>query len=138
MVKMIFLVKRLPHLSREEFQRYWREHHAAMVRERAEVIGIRRYVQRHVVSEPMFERAADIRGGLAAYDGIAELWWERESDRTPAQQAAARQANQDLYDDGRTFIDMSASPVMFVEDVEVVGRNAYGVVDDVDAADEAE
>jgi hypothetical protein len=28
MIKLVFCLRRLPHLSREEFQRYWLESHA--------------------------------------------------------------------------------------------------------------
>ena len=39
MIKLTFCLRRLPHLSREEFQAYWRETHAPLVAERAEVLG---------------------------------------------------------------------------------------------------
>jgi hypothetical protein len=45
MVKLVFCLTRLPHLSRAEFQRYWRERHGPLVRESAKALGIRRYVQ---------------------------------------------------------------------------------------------
>ncbi|MGH7820684.1 MAG: EthD domain-containing protein [Candidatus Binatia bacterium] len=32
MVKLVFCLRRLPHLSRAEFQRYWRETHGPLVR----------------------------------------------------------------------------------------------------------
>jgi len=32
MLHLIFYLRRLPHLSREEFQHYWREHHAPLER----------------------------------------------------------------------------------------------------------
>ncbi len=35
MVRLIFCLRPLPHLSREEFQRYWRETHAPLVKKRA-------------------------------------------------------------------------------------------------------
>ena len=31
MIKLVFCLRRQPHLSREEFQRYWRECHAPLV-----------------------------------------------------------------------------------------------------------
>ncbi|HBQ49001.1 MAG TPA: EthD family reductase, partial [Hyphomonas atlantica] len=47
MIKLTFCLRRLPHLSREEFQVYWREKHAPLVAKHAEVLGILRYVQNH-------------------------------------------------------------------------------------------
>lgn len=120
MVKLLFCLRRLPHLSREEFQRYWREHHAQLVAARAEVLGIRRYVQRHTVDEAAYSGMAKPRGGLAPYDGVAELWW----DRTPLTDAttieAARRAGRELLEDEGRFIDLPNSPVFFVEDHEVI------------------
>src|SRR5919112_4185036 len=48
-VKLVFCLRRRGDLSREEFQRYWRETHAPLVRERSPVLGIRRYVQVHTL-----------------------------------------------------------------------------------------
>ena len=42
-VKLVFCVKRLPHLSREDFQKYWRDRHGPLVREAAPALAIRRY-----------------------------------------------------------------------------------------------
>ena len=120
MIKLQFCLRRAPHLSREEFQRYWREQHAPLVAARASVLGIRRYVQRHAVAQPVFERMGEPRGGLAPWDGIAELWWEpvRPTDAAAAQ--AARQANRELLEDEARFIDLANSPIFFVEDHEIV------------------
>src|SRR4051795_9544126 len=46
-IKLVFCLRRKPTLSREDFQAYWREIHAPLVAERAEVLQIRRYVQSH-------------------------------------------------------------------------------------------
>ena len=40
MIKLTFCLRRLPHLSREEFQRYWREQHAPLVAKHAKTLGI--------------------------------------------------------------------------------------------------
>ena len=120
MVKLLFCLRRQPHLSRDEFQRYWREHHAPLVAARADILGIRRYVQRHTASEPTFERMGEPRGGVAPYDGVAELWWETRTDLSASERAAARQANLELLEDERRFIDLPASPILFVDDFEVV------------------
>ena len=53
MVKLVFCVRRLSTLSREEFQRYWRETHGPLVRRHAGVLRIRRYVQTHTLDHPL-------------------------------------------------------------------------------------
>src|SRR5688572_7518594 len=53
MVKLTFALRRLPDLTREEFQRYWLEQHGPLVRSHAEVLGIRRYVQTHTAPDEL-------------------------------------------------------------------------------------
>lgn len=120
MVKLLFCLRRLPHLSREEFQRYWREVHAPLVAARAQALGIRRYVQRHTVDEPIYAGMGKPRGGIAPYDGVAELWWERVQLKEPEAIEAARRANRELLEDEGRFIDLPNSPVFFVDDYEVI------------------
>jgi hypothetical protein len=81
---------------------------------------MRRYVQRHTVSQPLFERMGEPRGGMAPWDGIAELWWAPVEPADPATAEAARQAGRELLEDEARFIDLANSPVFFVEDHEVI------------------
>jgi uncharacterized protein (TIGR02118 family) len=76
MVKLVFCLTRLPHLSREEFQSYWRERHGPLVRESAKALGIRRDVQVHTLDTPVNEALRRGRGGPEGYDGVAELWFD--------------------------------------------------------------
>ena len=62
MVKLVFCLTRLPHLSREEFQRHWRERHGPHVRESAKALGIRRYVQVHTLATPVNDALRRGRG----------------------------------------------------------------------------
>lgn len=97
LVKGLFLLKRRPGMSPEEFQDYWLHKHAPLVPREP---GLVRYVQCHYV----LEGYAD---GDPAYDGVAELWW-----RTPA--AFDRYWNSDalreeLAADPPQFMDVDAS-----------------------------
>jgi uncharacterized protein (TIGR02118 family) len=121
MVKLVFCLKRLPHLSREEFQRHWRERHAALVREAAPALAIRRYVQVHTLANPLNERFRAGRGGPEEYDGVAELWFDSVDDLvtaggTPEGRAASRR----LLEDERRFIDLARSPLWLSQDHEVI------------------
>src|SRR5439155_7455521 len=80
MVKLVFCARRLPHLSRAEFQRYWREVHGPLVRQHAAVLRIRGYVQVHTLDDPLQEVLRAARGGPEAFDGVAELWWDSRED----------------------------------------------------------
>ena len=122
MVKLVFCLTRLPHLSREEFQRYWRERHGPLVRESAKALGIRRYVQAHTLDTPLNDALRRGRGGPEAYDGVAELWFGSlealaAAGGTPEGKAAGRR----LVEDERTFIDLARSPVLIAAEHPIVG-----------------
>src|SRR5438552_9973773 len=74
MVKLVFCLHRLPALSREEFQRYWRERHGPLVRRNAATLRIQRYVQLHSCDDPLNDVVRASRGGPEGDDGIAEPW----------------------------------------------------------------
>lgn len=121
MIKITFCLTRLPHLTREEFQTYWRETHAPLVAERAELLKIRRYVQSHSLPDEAFAALATSRAGPAAYDGVAELWWDRIED-LGSDDPAVRKAGLELLEDERKFIDLAKSPIFLVEEREIVSR----------------
>ena len=73
MITLIFCLRRLPSLSREEFHRYWRESHAPLVAERAKVLRIARYVQHHTLSDPALIPIMGPRAVDDPFDGVAEL-----------------------------------------------------------------
>jgi uncharacterized protein (TIGR02118 family) len=106
MVKAIYLIRRKPGLSTEDFHRYWREVHGAIA---ARIPGLRRYVQCHAIS-----RGEDV----AEFDGAAEAWFDdmeavRRAVASP-EYAAAR------ADEGR-FIDLDRTTLLFTEEVPVLG-----------------
>ena len=121
MIRLVFCLRRLPHLSRAEFQRYWRERHGPLVREQAAVLCIRRYVQLHTAPDPANDALRASRGGPEAFDGVAELWWESRDEvervlATPEGRAASRV----LLEDERRFIDLARSPLWWAEEQEVI------------------
>jgi uncharacterized protein (TIGR02118 family) len=138
MVKLVFLLHRLPHLSRAAFQRYWRETHGPLVARHADVLRVQRYVQTHAIETPYTEAIRATRGTGEPYDGAAELWWASLDDlaaaaATPAGQAAGAA----LLEDERRFIDLTRSSLFFCEEHvlvernrgEYVGSSGHGTVD---------
>jgi uncharacterized protein (TIGR02118 family) len=108
MVKLIYCINRLPGISVEDFQRYWRETHAPIA---AAIPGVRRYVQCHVLPE-LYDRHA-----VPPYDGAAELWFDdmdalRAAMRSPEVEAAR--------EDERNFIDHSRVALFITEENIVV------------------
>jgi uncharacterized protein (TIGR02118 family) len=116
MVHLIFCLRRLPHLSREEFQRYWREQHAPLVAAHAAALGIRRYVQAHTVEHPIAQGAAAARGTPEPYDGVAELWFDTQELLERMQSEAGAEAARALLEDERRFLDLRRSPIFCAED----------------------
>jgi hypothetical protein len=47
MIKLVYTMRHRDGTSREEFQSYWREHHALLVTSYAQTLQIQRYVQVH-------------------------------------------------------------------------------------------
>ncbi len=120
MVHLIFCLRRLPHLSRLEFQRYWREQHGPLVREHAAALGIRRYVQCHAIDHPVAHAAAAARGGPEPYDGVAELWFDADALARGFATEDGRAAATELLEDERRFIDLAQSPLFFAADHVVI------------------
>lgn len=124
MVKLTFCLRRLPHLSREQFQTYWLGTHADLVAARAETLGVRRYVQVHTSAElDGLHRALQARNGGAPepFDGVAELWLDSVEAMT-SDEPAVRQASSELLADERNFIDLENSPMWLAVEHEIVNR----------------
>ena len=108
-------------LTRAEFQHYWRDTHAPLVRRHAGALGIRRYLQLHTLDDPLQDALRASRGGPEAYDGVAELWWEsREELAAATQDPAGERAALALVEDERRFIDLARSPLFVAEERAII------------------
>ena len=121
MLKLVFPLRRLPALSREEFQRYWYETHGPLVRRHAKALRIRRYVQVHTLDHPINAVLQESRGAEEPYDGVAELWWESCEDLEQALTTPeAQQAGRELLEDERRFIDLARSALWLAAERPIV------------------
>lgn len=122
MIKLTFCLKRLPHLSREAFQTYWRETHAPLVARHAKTLGIVRYVQTHALTHDFNQVMQASRGAPDMYDGVAELWFESwEALFKAGENEGNAEAGAALLEDERKFIDLANSPLWFNEEHVIVG-----------------
>jgi uncharacterized protein (TIGR02118 family) len=121
MVHLIFCLRRLPQLSRAQFQQYWRETHAPLVRKHAGALGIKRYVQAHTIDPPGTQGIAAARGAPDPYDGVAEVWFDLNHLLSVAQRDAAVEAGRQLLEDEARFIDLAESPIFITEDHVIIG-----------------
>ncbi|MBI3993048.1 MAG: EthD domain-containing protein, partial [Candidatus Lambdaproteobacteria bacterium] len=78
MFKITFCLHRLPHMSREEFQKYWREVHGPMAVKHKDVLGFKRYVQTHALAEGSVPALDHLKDAPAQFDGVAEIWYESQ------------------------------------------------------------
>ena len=121
MIKLIGPLHRLPSLSRDEFQRYWREEHAALIKKHAASLRIRRYVQVHTIDHPVNQSIPDWRGCPEPYDGVAELWYDSVDEFVQANSAPEGiRANEALGEDGKRFLDLSRSPLWLAQEQVII------------------
>lgn len=123
MIKLVFTLRRREGMTREDFQRYWREKHAPLVQRHAATLHIRRYIQVHLRETDLDEAVAALRGSQPRfYDGVAELWWDSLEDLTAVFSSDAGQAAaQELLEDEQQFIDLPNSPLWLGEENAVIG-----------------
>src|SRR5262245_55871772 len=105
MVKAIYLIRRKPGMSAEDFHRYWREVHGEIA---ARIPGLRRYVQCHAIA---------LGNDAPQYDGTAEVWFD---DMDAVGRAVASPEYAAARQDEARFIDLEHTALIFTEEVPVV------------------
>ncbi len=113
-VKLYFPLRMRQDLDREEAHRYWYSNPGPIIRRQAAGSGILRYVQVHRVSDELEQGLREARGTVVdAYDGHAEVWFDRGlQGATPERTAAGRRA---VEDEGK-FIDFKRSTMWLAKE----------------------
>lgn len=119
MIRLNFALRRQASLSRDQFQRYWRETHGPLVASVGRTLGMRRYLQSHSVADPVYDALREARGGmLEPFDGIASVWWDTRDKLVEASTSPeGRKAGVMLLEDERRFIDLEASPLWVSQEI---------------------
>jgi uncharacterized protein (TIGR02118 family) len=99
MIKSMTLIVRKQGMSREDFERHWREIHAPLAKG---VPGISRYIQWHI--EGAHARQEQDIG--VQIDGIAEVWYE---DRAAMERAWGSEEMRALAHDRAQFIGQAST-----------------------------
>ena len=118
-IKMVACVRKRADLTFEEFSRYWREDHKALVLQHLPSLRARRYAQNHLV-EPEFAMMLAAGRGMETdlFDGVLELWWDSLEEVVAAfGTSECLEASAILAEDEARFIDLSASKVFLVEEL---------------------
>jgi uncharacterized protein (TIGR02118 family) len=104
MVKAIWIARRKPGLSDEEFFSHWYDVHGALW---SKVPGVRRYVQNHALPE-----ARDGRNPTLTHDGWSEMWFDDLESMRQVMAAPERQAPRE---DGLTLFERPMDVVVAKE-----------------------
>jgi uncharacterized protein (TIGR02118 family) len=121
LIKLTFALHRLPHLSRSEFQSYWREQHGPLVKKHAAALRICRYTQVHTIDHASNSALQASRGAPEPFDGVAEIYWESLDDLAEVLASAeGRELGLLLLEDEKRFIDLSRSPLWLAEEQVVI------------------
>ena len=124
MLKLIFCLRRQPHLTREEFQTYWRDTHGPLVEKHREALRFAVYNQIHTIEDEMGTALGHVRGAPEPFDGFAEMVWDTRADLDSAMTSSeGRSAGRELLADEKRFIDLANSPLS-------LGRIAFGLARD--------
>ena len=122
MVKLLFAVRKLAHLSDEEFHRYWREEHGPLARKNLSRMRVKRYVQNHTADTPLNGAVRQSRGAAEAYDGMVEVCWDSMEDVEAAlSDPEGVNASLELPEDEQRFIDLGRSCRSFVTEEVFLG-----------------
>ncbi len=117
MIKMICALKKLPHLSLEEFQQYWKEKHGPLARKNLPKLNAKKYVQNHTLDTPFNEILRETRDAMEQYDGVVEIWWDSIEELEAASLTPEGiEASEELLNDEKQFIDLSRSSFWFCEE----------------------
>ena len=115
MIKISYLMRRLPHLSLEEFQSYWSEKHPQCAPEDwISTLGVKRYVQVLPLETEARNLVIGPRTGLVEpFDGIAELYVESiESIESKWSTEKVKEYIEIFFKDEQKFVDWSRSTIL--------------------------
>jgi uncharacterized protein (TIGR02118 family) len=108
MTRVIFVAKKRPDLTEDEFMTYWQQIHAPLV---AKIPGVRRHVIHSVIRAELGAEVEPI------CDGIAEIWFDHLS---TAQDAAESKEGQAAAADVQKFCAPGSGAVVIEEVAAVV------------------
>ena len=124
MIKLTGCARRLPHLTHDEFDAYWRDQHGPLVRSLASALRIRRYVQTSTLMDgPLHEQIRASRDSMqASFDGYAEIWFDSLEEMAAVRESEVGiQALQALLEDERRFVDLKCSQFWYGTERVVLG-----------------
>ncbi len=105
MIKSIALAYRKAGLTREEYNKYWKEQHGPIAA--GMIPGLRKYVQNHFISLPDREYEGD---------GIVEMWYDNVEAFQKSMEFIQSEEGRALAMDGAKFAEMRDGGLWIVEE----------------------
>ncbi|MDI3331027.1 MAG: EthD domain-containing protein [Micrococcus sp.] len=122
-VKLVYVARRRPELTPEEFREYWSDGHAALWTELQGVLGFRKYVQSHPLDIPFNAAFATARGMSLETppDGVGEAWWDSVDELMAGFSGPeGKDAGRRLIEDEARFIDFATSRAFITQERQVL------------------
>jgi hypothetical protein len=116
MFRLVHFIRRKPELSVQAFRDHWLNQQGPLVARHAPALGIRRYVQTHVLHDDPLGQLLQSTYGTSTdlFDGLTEVWLTDPGRAAKCfDSPAGKRAAQELLDNEREFIDLSRSIMWF-------------------------
>ena len=121
MIKLLQCVRKDPSLSDTEFRQRWKEYGDELAK-LAEEMNVVRVVINTTLAIEINRNLSVERGTLPAYDGVAEIYWERGSDLLEARaQEALKEPIEKLRRFQESFMELETSSMFLVSEFVVRG-----------------
>jgi len=121
MIKLLQCVRKDPKLSDTEFRQRWKEYGDELGK-LAEEMNVVRVVLNTTLATDINRNLSAERGTLPAYDGVAEIYWERGTDLLEATaQKAMQERIQALRKFQESFMELETSSMFLVSEFVVHG-----------------
>ena len=118
MIKLVMCLHRKPGMTREQFQDYWLNRHGPFFQGRAGALRAKRYVQSHTIDTFLNQGFRESRNLEPEFDGVAEVWFESETDLMEALSSAeGQELGAALLEDEGNFIDHARSSAFLVREI---------------------
>ena len=119
MIKISYLMRRKPDMTREQFLDYWSNQHPAAGGEGSfEALGVKKYIQTHTLDLSVRKDVVNPRTGLVPeFDGIAELWVEQEFLEKEWPTKKVQDLISKFYADELNFVDWSRSTILLSKEL---------------------
>ncbi len=114
--KMSWAGSSLPNLTPEQFQDHYINKHGTLVGGYADILGIHKYDQMHLIDDPLNETLRSMRGAGKPYLVSAEFIWDFKQMIPIKNAKIKKQAQEEIAEDEKRFIDFPSSAIWFANE----------------------